>query len=131
MPTVPIEPRGEVSLVLGERSFLLKPEWRAYAAISQKLGGVFEGWKRVERGDMEAIAILIWAGATSGGSKKSPSIDEIGELLVEHGFDHLIAQLMVFVGRPIRGLSNSADGRDPDDDGEKTEGADDPESKSD
>ena len=103
-------PRGHVSIQFpGGMELVLRPSFNVYAAIEERIGGIPKVLSQIEEGSITAVATVIWSGVTNGGRDRAAyTIEQIGEILLEHGMNHVIAPCIRFLATPLRGLASVA-----------------------
>lgn len=78
--------RGEVSLTLDGRAYVLRPTFAAIVAVEERLGGVIGLVLRASKGELglREMAALVSETMEKGGSDR-PSEEEIRTLILEEG----------------------------------------------
>jgi hypothetical protein len=102
MSTVPNSVRGEASLPIAGRPFLLRPSFAALVAAEDELGSLFALVERAGDGRLRLneLACLFWhCLADRGGVSR----EQVGEAVVEHGLAGCAAPLRTLLGQILRG----------------------------
>ena len=77
-------------------------------AIEQQLGGIFSVYQQIQGGAPIALATVIWAGATSGGTRKGigdlPTVEDMYSQLLQVGLSDAIKECVEFISIPLLGL---------------------------
>jgi hypothetical protein len=94
--------RGEVTLTLCGKDYILRPTFEALIALERKLGvglatviGRFEEKPHPEI-RLEDLAVIAWAGILGAGEHKL-SYNEVGTLVMRTGIQHVTKPLIQFV----------------------------------
>ncbi len=94
----------EIEVRLGGKTYDLLVTYEAVVAIEEKVGGLFEVYRRLEAGSLSTAATVIWAAMTTGGKQPGgPSLEEVGELVLQENFASLSRPLARYLARLIRG----------------------------
>lgn len=85
----------------------LRPSFRCYAAIEERLGSVYKALDALNSGSLKACATIIWAGVTDGGrdTQSKHTLDSIGEAVLAQGALSVVESLISFITTPLHGLS--------------------------
>ncbi len=108
--------RGEITLSLGGRDWVLRPTFQALCEIESALGeGLIALVRRLAQGSVGVrdVAVIVHAGIKAA-DKKPPSYDTVGEMVIEAGIVGLLGPLGEFLGAafsdPDSGDDGAADG---------------------
>lgn len=107
---------GDVELVLGNETLILKPTLQAGLTISRMSGGIRSAIDKVMALDLDTIVAIIRAGI---GPKEAKRLTHLDELVYENGLMDSQGRLL---GKLVDFLSNVARGGRPDDDDNKGDG---------
>ena len=109
--------RGEVTLSLGGRDWVLRPTFQALCEIESELGeGLIALVRRLAQGSVGVrdVAVIVHAGIKAV-EKKPPSYDTVGQMVIEAGIVGLLGPLGEFLGAAFSDSEDAAeDGADTD-----------------
>ena len=103
--------RGEITLTLGGRDWVLRPTFQALCEIESELGdGLIALVRRLAQGSVGVrdVAVIVHAGIKAV-EKKPPSYDKVGQMVIEAGIVGLLGPLGEFLGAAFSD-SEDADG---------------------
>lgn len=103
------EKRGEIELKLNGSTYTLRPTFRAFAEIESRVGPLFDVWGRVQSGSLVSVATIIWSAVTDGGRERRPTLDEIGQAVMDVGLSELSKPIGEFLVGPTTGLLRPTD----------------------
>jgi tail tube GTA-gp10-like protein len=94
--------RGEATLPIAGRPFLLRPSFAALVAAEEELGSLFALVERAGDGRLRLseLAALFWHCL---GDRGELSREQVGEAVVEHGLAGCAAPLRTLLGQILRG----------------------------
>ncbi len=87
--------RGEITVILSDKEYILRPTFEALCdledrtkkPITQIMQQLFQGELSIK-----VLAIIVWAGIRGSMGDKSPTLDEVGNMMVEDGIFKVINQ---------------------------------------
>jgi len=100
---------GEINLTIGEREFTLRPSFSGLAEIESRADcGILSIAKDISEGKMKLrhIVAIVYGGilgALPRGEKPDVSFDELGELIVSHGYAAITTPVVMFFAQAIKG----------------------------
>jgi len=107
--------RGEITLSLGGRDWVLRPTFQALCEIESELGeGLIALVRRLAQGSVGVrdVAVIVQAGIKAV-EKKPPSYDKVGEMVIDAGIVGLLGSLGEFLGAAFSDSADAAaDGAD-------------------
>lgn len=94
--------RGEASLRIGGRDYILRPSFAALAAAEQELGSLFALVERAAAGGLmlSELAALFWHCLTE---REHMTRDALGEAVVRQGLTGVAPQLRLLLGQILQG----------------------------
>jgi hypothetical protein len=94
--------RGEATLPIAGRPFLLRPSFAALVAAEEELGSLFALVERAGDGRLRLseLAALFWHCLVE---RDGTTRDEVGEAVLEHGLAGCAAPLRTLLGQILRG----------------------------
>ncbi len=104
----PDDPKGEVELVLGSTSLVMRPTFEAQRKIQRELGeGLMAIADRIFRGDygVEEVFVICKHGVAAGGSVIDD--DVLGDLIVRRGLRSMTEPILVFLSMVLGGWSDT------------------------
>jgi hypothetical protein len=117
------DPRQETEIVLGGKTFRVRPSFTTIAAIEAASGsGCVPLGFRVGRADVTLSQLAIILAAMVLGQKGAPDADAIGELLMEDGMQPHLEPVSSFLLRALRGNKHHLDEGRKTQEGQKTAG---------
>jgi hypothetical protein len=87
--------RGEVSLKLGGKEYILRPSFEALCELENRLNTTIPQLiVDLQTGivSIKALATIIWAGIWGYDKDRAPTIIEVGEMVVSDGMINVISQ---------------------------------------
>lgn len=87
--------KGEVTLKLGGKDYILRPTFGALAEIEDRSGKyITELFSELERGkvSIKVLAIIVSSGAAAADADSAPSVSEAGEMIRKDGMLALLKQ---------------------------------------
>ncbi len=103
--------RGEVTLSLGGRDWVLRPTFQALCEIESELGeGLIALVRRLAAGSVGVrdVAVIVHAGIKAV-EKKPPSYDKVGQMVIEAGIVGLLGPLGEFLGAAFSDRDDESD----------------------
>ena len=96
---MPNQARGEFVVKIGEVEYTLRPSFGAIQEIESRYDGIFAVERRIKLdGMLTAVATIIWAAATDGGKDKKPTLREVGDAVIGHGQEAVVAAQKYLLG---------------------------------
>ena len=92
--------RGEVEIELGGETYILRPTFHALVEIEERLGeGIVALTSRLSRGDirLKDVATILHAGMRAVRGTKVMPYEELGRLVVAHGFTSTDLKIVEFL----------------------------------
>lgn len=91
---MPNRERGEVSLVVGDRTYTLRPTLTAYCSLEERLDKTHvEVIREAARGSMRMVRALVWSYLQDRHADEIDTFESAGRLIDEAGLDHVQEQL--------------------------------------
>ena len=111
--------RGELKITFNGREYTVTPTYRSLSILEERLGsGVLDLWSEVQKMSITATTTIIWCALTNGGEKNKPTLDTVGEIVMQQGVSTMAVEAGRYLAVAIRGLYNtSEDDEDDEDDG--------------
>jgi len=92
--------RGQITITLGEKEFLLKPEFEVLAnlenALNKSIYGIITDLTNFKTSKVSDVAMVIFIA-----SGKKVKLNEIGTLLVATGAQQVLAQVLKFLTESV------------------------------
>ena len=102
---MPNDMRNEMELELAGEKLLLRPTFEGIAEMENVSGlgiqGIAANLIR-ENASIRVVAAVIWGGLV-GAENKKYTLEQIQEMIVDHGIYDLVPQAMLFMNQAMRG----------------------------
>lgn len=102
---MPNEARGEASIPIGGRVFLLRPTFDALVRAEEELGPLFALVERAGEGQLRLseIAALFWHCLADRDQGQTVTREQVGEAVMAQGLARCTAPLRVLLGQVLKG----------------------------